>query len=282
MKIHSRQMHAPLRGRFEPNSGYIAHYAPFIWLKSPTNCDAHLSESNFQTRSSEPIDPKRKPGNKDGDGEAFKRRSFTDTNYEQIIFSQLDSRTDAVWSLFLASGYLRVKSYFIDEEWGQDIYELALTNREVRFMFGQMIDGWFKDFIPEYNDFVKAMLTGDIKAMNVYMNKIALHTISYFDSGTKPSEASEPERFYQGFVLGLTVELAERYVITSNRESGFGRYDVVLEPKRQEDCAVIMEFKVRDSEEEATLEATAKEVLAQIERKKYGFAFEGKQVLIQS
>ncbi|WP_334301872.1 DUF6783 domain-containing protein [Mediterraneibacter agrestimuris] len=51
MKIHSRQMHAPLRGRFEPNSGYIAHYAPFIWLKSPTNCDAHLSESNFQTRS---------------------------------------------------------------------------------------------------------------------------------------------------------------------------------------------------------------------------------------
>lgn len=218
---------------------------------------------------------------------------------EQIIFSQLDSRTDAVWSLFLASGYLRVKNYFIDEEWGQDIYELALTNREVRFMFGQMIDGWFKDFIPEYNDFVKAMLTGDIKAMNVYMNKIALHTISYFDSGTKPSEASEPERFYHGFVLGLTVELAERYAITSNRESGFGRYDVVLEPKRQEDCAVIMEFKVRDSEEEATLEATAKEALAQIERKKYGlaleakgigperirkygFAFEGKQVLIQS
>ena len=89
---------------------------------------------------------------------------------EQIIFSQLDSRTDAVWSLFLASGYLRVKNYFIDEEWGQDIYELALTNREVRFMFGQMIDGWFKDFIPEYNDFVKTMLTGDIKAMNVYMN----------------------------------------------------------------------------------------------------------------
>ena len=115
-------------------------------------------------------------------------------------------------------------------------------------MFGQMTDGWFRDFMPEYNDFVKAMLTGDIKAMNAYMNKMALNTISYFDSGRKPSEESEPERFYHGFVLGLTVELSERYVITSNRESGFGRYDVVLEPKTQEDCAVIMEFKVHDNE----------------------------------
>lgn len=217
---------------------------------------------------------------------------------EQIIFSQLDNRVDAVWSLLLASGYLKVKSYFIDEEWGRDIYDLTLTNQEVRFMFGQMIDGWFRDFIPEYNDFVKAMLTGDVKAMNAYMNKIALNTISYFDSGAKPSEKSEPERFYHGFVLGLIVELSERYVITSNRESGFGRYDVVLEPKTQEDCAVIIEFKVRDPEEEATLEATAAEALLQIERKKYGaaleakgivpgrirkygFAFEGKVVLIQ-
>ena len=135
--------------------------------------------------------------------------------------------------------------------------------------------------------------------MNVYMNKMALDTISYFDSGTKPSENSEPERFYHGFVLGLTVDLADQYVITSNRESGFGRYDVVLEPKRQEDCAVIMEFKVRDSQEEGSLKETAAEALAQIERKKYeaaleargivperfrkyGFAFEGKRVLIQA
>jgi len=143
------------------------------------------------------------------------------------------------------------------------------------------------------------MLEGNTKAMNVYMNKMALDTISYFDSGTKPSDRSEPERFYHSFVLGLIVDLAERYVITSNRESGLGRYDVVLEPKRQEDCAVIMEFKVRDPEGEATLEETAAEALSQIEKKKYGaaleargigperirkygFAFEEKQVLIQS
>ena len=227
-------------------------------------------------------------------GETFQTRID-----EQIIFNQLDSRTDAVWSLLLASGYLRVKSYILDEERGRDVYELTLTNREVRFMFGQMIDGWFKDCVPEYNDFVKAMLAGDIKSMNVYMNKVALATFSYFDSGTKPSGDAEPERFYHGFVLGLAVDLADRYVITSNRESGFGRYDVMLEPKRQEDQAVIMEFKVHDPKEEKTLKETAEEALSQIEKKKYaaaleakgiasgrirsyGFAFEGKNVLIQS
>lgn len=217
---------------------------------------------------------------------------------EQIVFDQLDQRTDAVWSLLLASGYLKVKSYLVDEEWGRDTYELVLTNREVRFMFRQMIEAWFQSCVPEYNDFVKAMLAGDQRSMNAYMNKIALATISYFDSGTKPSAEAQPERFYHGFVLGLTVDLAERYVITSNRESGFGRYDVILEPKRQEDSAVIMEFKVRDPEDEMTLEETAAEALSQIERKKYavaleargialerilkyGFAFEGKRVLIR-
>lgn len=87
-----------------------------------------------------------------------------------------------------------------------------------------------KDYSPEYNEFIKALLFGDIDAMNEYMNRAASDTFSNFDTGKRPSEKSQPERFYHGFVLGLMVDLSDRYVITSNRESGFGRYDVMLEP----------------------------------------------------
>ena len=216
---------------------------------------------------------------------------------EQIIFSHLDEDENAVWSLFLASGYLKAERHWMDEEWGSMEYELSLTNKEVRIMFRNMIKGWFRRAKYAYNEFVKALLRGDKKSMNVYMNKVALETISYFDTGKKPSGVSEPERFYHGFVLGLIVELADRYTVTSNRESGYGRYDVVLEPLRKEDDAMILEFKVYDEKEEESLEDTVQSALAQIEEKqyglaltakgiaperirRYGFAFEGKKVLI--
>ncbi len=163
-------------------------------------------------------------------------------------------------------------------------------------MFENMIRQWFERNTFAYNNFIKALLLCDKKAMNRFMNRVALSTFSYFDTGKLPSE-SEPERFYHGFVLGLMVELSDRYVIISNRESGFGRYDVVVEPLQKEDNAYILEFKVYDPEDEKTLEDTVKAALAQIEDKKYetnllakgiqserihkyGFAFEGKTVLI--
>lgn len=140
-----------------------------------------------------------------------------------------------------------------------------------------MIRDWFTKAESDYNDFVKALLLGDKKAMNAYMNRVALSTFSYFDTGNSPSGA-EPERFYHGFVLGLMVDLQNRYVITSNRESGFGRYDVMLEPKNPEkDDAIILEFKIHDPDEEKTLEDTVKQALRQIEEK---FAFQGKKVQI--
>ena len=214
---------------------------------------------------------------------------------EQIIYEQLPSKKNAVWSLLLASGYLKVVNMDFVERTGRTYYELALTNKEVYVMFENMIRDWFSGN-DDYNDFIKAMLMDDLKAMNLYMNRVAAEMFSSFDSGTKPS-GKEPERFYHGFVLGLMAELTDKYIITSNRESGFGRYDVMLEPRRKQgDDAVIIEFKVQ-AEDEKELSDTVKDALRQIDEKgyqanliakgfpeecirKYGFAFCGKKVLI--
>lgn len=219
---------------------------------------------------------------------------------EQIVYNQLDGSEKAVWSLLLASGYLKVlyhESYLDIPEGAQPQYELSFTNLEVKLMFQNIIRDWFTEAETEYNDFIKALLSGDKKAMNAYMNRVALNTFSYFDTGKKPS-GEEPERFYHGFVLGLIVELQNRHIIKSNRESGFGRYDVILEPKYPDkDDAIILEFKVHDPSEESTLMDTVLEAHRQIEEKNYaaeltvrgipenrirtyGFAFQGKNVLI--
>ena len=130
---------------------------------------------------------------------------------EQIVYNQLSQRKNAVWSLLLASGYLKVAGTEYIEHTGEWQYSLVLTNREVKIMFEHIIRDWFGNEEP-YNDFVKALLKNDKKAMNYYMNKIALATFSYFDTGKKPS-GEEPERFYHGFVLGLMIDLNDRFRI---------------------------------------------------------------------
>lgn len=216
---------------------------------------------------------------------------------EQIVYDQLDRGEEAIWSLLLASGYLKVMKKEEKKVAGRKVlYDLKLTNAEVEDMFCDIVQGWFDEPNGSYNDFVEAFLLGDTDAMNEYMNLITLRMFSSFDTGTIPSK-SQPERFYHGFVLGLIVDLADRYIITSNRESGFGRYDVMLEPRDKEEDAMILEFKVFNARKEVSLEDTVQSALAQIEEKKYeaaliakgipaghirkyGFAFEGKNVLV--
>ena len=220
---------------------------------------------------------------------------------EQIIYNQLEKNENSIWSLLLASGYLKAVSidvYISDEI--IEIYKLAITNNETKSMFRAMIKEWFSDVYSEKKDFLKALILGDVDAMNQYMNDIALETFSSFDVAGRENSRVRPENFYHGFVLGLMVEKRDDYIIKSNKESGFGRYDVMMIPRNVKTGnlpAMILEFKVMNSNKEKTLEETVSSALAQIEEKKYdtelinagvkkenirhyGFAFEGKKVLI--
>ncbi len=227
--------------------------------------------------------------------------SFLANLDEQIMLNQLVGSTDAVWSLLLATGYLKVLNVRAEkpDDDGMMQYTLALTNLEVKKLFHKMIKGWFGDNAQlPYNDFIKALILDDVDSMNEFMNRIALCSFSNFDTAKGASGNDAPERFYHGFVLGLMVELAGRFRIMSNRESGFGRYDIMLVPLDQEkDNAYIIEFKVHKPAKEKGLEETVKHALNQIEEKqyavqlisegmrpdqirKYGFAFAGKTCLI--
>lgn len=216
---------------------------------------------------------------------------------EQVVFNQLEKKPNAIWSLLLATGYLKVEKLNYTGKYRKKLYTLRLTNMEVESMFTSMVTEWFDTSDKSYNEFIKALLSDNVRRMNTFMNKVALNTFSAFDSGNKPSAEAEPERFYHGFVLGMIVSLADTYQIRSNRESGYGRYDVMIEPIDRKGKAFIFEFKVLDPDDENTLKDTLANALAQIKEKqyeaeliskgfapaqirKYGFAFQGKKCLI--
>jgi len=214
----------------------------------------------------------------------LRRESITVPIDEEIAFSQLDEDEDAVWSLLLASGYLKVINV---SEAG---YELKLVNYEVLQMFQKLVHRWFGREKAAYIGFIGTLLSVNVEEMNEYLNEILENIFSYFDTKQR-----EPEKFYHGFVLGLLVDLGNDYIVTSNRESGKGRHDIVIEPKDREKEAFIIEFKVAKPNQ--TMKNAVEAALTQIEEKqyekdllargfskgkirKYGFAFEGKTVLI--
>lgn len=237
------------------------------------------------------------------DFEILMQGNAIETNIdEEIVFDQLDDSQEAVWSFLLASGYLKIVS--IDDSavkrsfLGKVKYELALTNGEIQIMCASLVRGWFSAVSGNYNRFVKALLTNNVQEMNAAIYKISDKTFSFFDVGG----GNQPECFYHGFVLGLIAQLGDRYRIMSNRESGDGRYDVMLEPFSKRDPAMILEFKVADPSgkkdgKDADLQNAVQTALEQIQERKYdaellareigrdririyGFAFRGKEVRI--
>ena len=220
---------------------------------------------------------------------------------ERVSFADLPEDSDAVWSLLLATGYLKVARRTRDSDADSDDLSLMLTNREVRAGFDGMVRRWFKSARHPYNEFARALLSGDVRAATRYLNDVTRACMSSFDAANAASETAEPERFYHGLVLGLLVELRGRYAVESNRESGYGRYDVMLVPNDGADGAdpaVVVEFKALDPYTgELTLEDAVAAAHAQIAERgyaaalaergiaperirEYGIAFSGKHALV--
>ncbi len=208
---------------------------------------------------------------------------------EQVVFSQLAENPDAVWSLLLASGYLKCTDF---EDGWHDYRTLTVTNLETMRMLEKTVGGWFAQFQGPYDEFCQAMLAGDVEAMDAYLSDVAHESFSHFDTGRRAAES-----FYHGFVLGLVVDLRGRYLVESNRESGFGRFDVALVPQDPtRDPGVILEFKTCSKGQ--TLEQACQAALEQIADKRYaaslvargvpaerilayGIAFQGKETLVE-
>jgi len=171
------------------------------------------------------------------------------------------------------------KTGFIREWWetGSDVTLITRPRRFGKTLNMSMTECFFSNKYADRGDLFEGLdiwsdekFSNNVRKMNTFMNKVALQTFSSFDSGNHPSEETQPERFYHGFVLGMVVNLADRFKVRSNRESGYGRYDVMIEPLDRTEKAFIFEFKILDADdEEKTLEDTLSNARRQIDEKNY-------------
>ena len=209
---------------------------------------------------------------------------------EQVIFHELYTKEGAIWSLLMAAGYVKPLSFNYETE----MYEIALTNLESKKALEKRISEWFGNVQVSKNKFISALLQNNLDEMNNWMSDITKTVFSYFD--TKKQKYEKQESFYHAFVLGLIVDL-QQYEITSNGDSGYGRYDIMLIPKNSSDHGIVIEFKTHNSKKEKNLNVTCSNALKQIYEKEYitklktngilleniyvyGFAFNGKHVQI--
>ncbi|EDN67799.1 protein containing DUF1703 [Beggiatoa sp. PS] len=183
---------------------------------------------------------------------------------ENIVLRDLEYSEQNIWSLLVFSGYLKPVSMTLKEE--EPIYEIAIPNLEVRSFYRNTIKQWVQKRIgsKRLQDLLSALTQTDFETFGELLKEMVLAVLSYHDSA-----GNEPEKVYHAFVLGLLTHLMDRYVIRSNRESGYGRYDVLMIPHNKEEPGFIFEFKkVNRPKEESEVEAM-KSALNQIKDKQY-------------
>ena len=203
---------------------------------------------------------------------------------EQLSFQYLDNNPDALWNLLLMAGYLKPIDLRKTDQ--GVLTTLSIPNREVRNLYRQMIEQWLSNGygVNWYNEFIASLLEGNIEEFKAHLEKVLLQIVSCHDV------SKEPEAFYHGLLLGFMVSLNQTHEIKSNRESGLGRFDILIIPKDINQSGIVMELKIKGEKE--TLEDCAQRALEQIKQKKYpeelkqrgihkiikvGIGFEGKE-----
>ncbi|MBN7573081.1 AAA family ATPase [Clostridium sp. 2-1] len=183
---------------------------------------------------------------------------------DSIVMAEVEDSNENIWSFLLMSGYLKaVKTENIE---GILNCELKIPNKEVLIFYRNLIEKWFKEALTnqKYELMLNTLITGNIKIFAGLFKEFVINNLSYFDISGK-----EPERVYNAFVLGMLVSLSNEYEVKSNKESGYGRYDVMIIPKDISKIGIIIEFKKIDYFLDDTIEEATKEALRQIEEKNY-------------
>ncbi|WP_252227125.1 MULTISPECIES: AAA family ATPase [unclassified Clostridium] len=183
---------------------------------------------------------------------------------DNIIMSEVEESNENLWSFLTLSGYL--KSVKTEVKRGRVYCELKIPNEEVHVFYENLIKKWFKESMTneKYIAMINSLISGDVEIFNEVFSEFVVNNISYFDVSGK-----EPEKVYHAFVLGMLISISDEYEVKSNKESGYGRYDVMIIPKNISKLGVIIEFKKVSEFSNATIDEATNIALTQIEEKKY-------------